>query len=330
MRAGVLILLLTSGCGIENDLEGQPAEEPEASPPNPVQVDELAQLGRAMVDVLFVVDNSGSMGEEQEALGASFPAFMSYFLTSGLDYHIGVVSTDMRDPTHSGRLQGWAGDAWIDATTPNPEEVFPLMASLGTRGSGDERGLDAARAAVEHAKVGANMGFVRDEAPLHMILISDEDDGSVISPDDFSAWANGLRAEPGHVTFSSIVNVDWCCMGGSPAEEPGEAYMEVSEATGGVVYDIRSESWDAVLDELGLLASQLIREFFLTERPIPDTIEVWIAFGGSNQPVDQEDWSYDPARNSVVMTDSFRPPPGSEVFIRYEVDRTTSKAEPAR
>ncbi|MGH1340634.1 MAG: hypothetical protein ACRBN8_03710 [Nannocystales bacterium] len=53
-------------------------------------------FGCAKVDFLFVVDNSGSMSDEQQTLAASFPAFMETIQSeiAAMDYHLMVVSTD--------------------------------------------------------------------------------------------------------------------------------------------------------------------------------------------------------------------------------------------
>lgn len=53
-------------------------------------------FGCAKVDFLFVVDNSGSMADEQQSLAASFPAFMDTIRDEieAMDYHVMVVSTD--------------------------------------------------------------------------------------------------------------------------------------------------------------------------------------------------------------------------------------------
>ena len=51
--------------------------------------DEFSQNTAAMVDILWVVDNSGSMQEEQQGLGESFEAFIQNLIASGVDYHIG-------------------------------------------------------------------------------------------------------------------------------------------------------------------------------------------------------------------------------------------------
>ena len=59
------------------------------------------------VDVLWVIDNSCSMTEEQQALTDNFNKFVQYFVGSGLDYHIGVVSTnwDNESGDHRGKLR---------------------------------------------------------------------------------------------------------------------------------------------------------------------------------------------------------------------------------
>jgi hypothetical protein len=64
------------------------------------------------------------MQEEQTALTGSFDSFVNYFVGSGLDYHIGVVSTDQDDPNHKGKLREFNGHRWIDDSVSNPEAIF--------------------------------------------------------------------------------------------------------------------------------------------------------------------------------------------------------------
>ena len=85
---------------------GLPACEDVRFTENPVQVDTFQQTPNPTVDILWVVDNSGSMGVWRQKLGAKFDQFMSKLEESEANYHIGVVSTDADDPAHSGNLQG--------------------------------------------------------------------------------------------------------------------------------------------------------------------------------------------------------------------------------
>jgi hypothetical protein len=54
--------------------------------------------GCDFVDILFVIDNSGSMGDYQEALGLAFPQFATTMLGAlpeDTNLHVGVTSTEM-------------------------------------------------------------------------------------------------------------------------------------------------------------------------------------------------------------------------------------------
>ena len=173
MRLVVCILPLLVSCGDKGGARepGGQQNEPETTPPTtrpsptpkptpgPTVVhDAFPPQVPPAVDVLWIIDNSGSMADEQSAASATFPTFMDALVSSNLDYHIGVVSTDMADNDQSGKLTERAGVRWIDPTTPDPEAVFSAMALLGTNGSPDEQGVLAAYAAMELQPV-YNAGF---------------------------------------------------------------------------------------------------------------------------------------------------------------------------
>ncbi len=166
-------------------------------------------------DILFVVDNSCSMEDEQANLAANFEAFINTIADSGADYRIAVVTTDQdrrgnRQFEAAGRstpvLQYEPGldrevfaktDAAGCVTTdipigcfrgPNPDErvidsttmeraqqiaAFQRNVAVGSCGSGDEVGLAAT---VDVLGLGCNAGFLREDANLVVIIVSDEDD----------------------------------------------------------------------------------------------------------------------------------------------------------
>ena len=85
MKKFLWLLVLTGGC-----IEYEPSSTlPPAGVPNdrplPIETntDKLVQVQVPEVDILWVVDNSCSMSEEQSALQANFPIFMDFFLGSG-------------------------------------------------------------------------------------------------------------------------------------------------------------------------------------------------------------------------------------------------------
>ena len=140
MRVILFAPLFAFGCNEYEVISKLPAGDPSNARPleSEVRTDRVVQRPTPLVDVLWVIDNSGSMGDDQAALTANFPLFMEYFLNSGLDYHIGVVTTDIDSPTDSGKLRSYAGNLWIDTQTPDAIGAFAEMATVGTNGSSIE------------------------------------------------------------------------------------------------------------------------------------------------------------------------------------------------
>lgn len=79
-------LLVLNGCG------GYSLSSVKAY--KPTYQDFAVDLGNRKVDVLFVVDSSGSMAGEQATLERSFSGFISEFAGKPIDFHVGVITTD--------------------------------------------------------------------------------------------------------------------------------------------------------------------------------------------------------------------------------------------
>lgn len=279
------------------------------------RTDHITQVTVPAVDVLFVIDNSGSMAEEQKNLRDNFESFMRYFTDSGLDYHVGVVSTDMDNRQESGRLISDGSSRYIDNTYSAQDAVssFRERANLGTMGSPDERGKDAAYTALTKEESATNDGFYREEAVLSIIVISDEPDYSrTVSTSEFVSWMNSLKPEDEQTWFSSIVGPK----GGCATAEEGRGYLEVTRQVGGVEFSICESDYSSVLEELGMQAAGLKREFYLSVVPAPETISVSVTTEGEEDPFKDSDWTYDGVRNSVTFK-SFVPDPLAVVNISY-------------
>jgi hypothetical protein len=316
-----LVVIGLVGCN-EYNLQGDPSLQAEPNPPEigaPEVEDRIVQVTVASVDVLFVIDNSGSMVEEQTSLSNNFSAFMQYFLDSGLDYHLGVISTDMygnTDPNegHRGRLRTFSGERWIDPSTSDPVGRFRNMVMM-PEGSGDERGRGALWTALVTQADAYNQGFQRPDAFLSVVVISDENDYTGNLPVSRAGLIEWLREEarpsPDMVSFSSIVGP----RGGCATAEAGTEYLDVTDAVGGVAWSICDSDWTGALEALGIQAAGLKREFFLSQVPVPESIDVWVEVEGE---VVREAFTYNRSRNSVRF-DTFVPEPLSDVRIRYEL-----------
>lgn len=166
--------------------------------PPPPPGDGGSPLGCQGIDVLFVIDNSGSMGQEQTNLIANFPSFISVLDQSGLDYRVAVTTTG-RDYSYSmttpigGSLpmsqDGGDNGAmlktpamtrrWIEKSDADVTGTFQTLANVGTSGPSDEMPLSAMRDAFEERMAdGTNTGFHRPDALLAIVFLTDEEDCS--------------------------------------------------------------------------------------------------------------------------------------------------------
>ena len=315
------LALLVGGCsetGLSSTLPPQGIPNPRPLEVQ-TQTDKLVQVTVPEVDIMWNVDNSCSMYEEQNGISQNNPIFMDFFLGSGLDYHIGVTSTDMNDSSHSGRLRQAGGVRWIDEDTPNPSQVFSSMIEMGTSGSATEKGRDAVYGGLEsHAGPGGyNEGFEREDAALHIVFLNDESDFSTaISLNEFSDYLGTKKWDEDMLTVSSIVTPPQNC---PTASTPGDDYLWLTAQHGGIPWDVCDTNWDQVLELLGIQASGLKREYFLSQIPVPGTIEVWVEEGNTTFTFEAEiDWLYQEGRNSVIFNE-YVPSPLSEVYVEYKV-----------
>lgn len=272
------------------------------------------------IDVLWVVDNSGSMSESVGKVATSFDDFMDVFLTLGLDYHLGVVTTDMDNPAQSGKLQG--SPVYIDATHTDPKGWFTATANQGFSGSGDERGFEAAQAALtDPLASGANAGFLRTDTSVAVIVISDENDSSFTSAASFTGWFETLRADTDQTTFNAIVGDDFLgCFGSGIEASGGDKYIDAADSTDGVFVSICSADYKAALTNLSQSSAGMDLSFELAKTP-SDISRIEVTVDGVVIDTDLSDgWTYDSAGNSIDFHGASVPEPDAVIYIRYPVD----------
>ena len=150
------------------------------------------------LDVLFVVDNSGSMQSSQNNLANNFPAFIDKFLDKGYDFRIAVTTTDafygdqfvangcsLCNANQTRFRSGTNPPVYVidradyDLSQAGEEarlkSDFDLNVRVGTNGSGDERSFSSFKAALSSS---LNINFHRADAFLAVVIVSDEEDFS--------------------------------------------------------------------------------------------------------------------------------------------------------
>lgn len=219
------LICASAACGPSAGNRGDDVGDdgPDAADP---PLTDASDLKCQKMDVLFVIDNSGSMGQEQTNLIANFPGFITVLNNSGLDYRVAVTTTgrdyDYKMSTPLGTIDDSVdgGDngamlkpaacnmtkRWIDKTDQDPAMTFSCVANVGTSGPGDEMPLGAMRDAFEDRMAdGTNAGFRRTDALLGVVFLTDEEDCSyeqqVTLPFGQSLCNSMMEPVPNYVAF---------------------------------------------------------------------------------------------------------------------------------
>lgn len=301
------------------------------------------------LDVLFVVDNSGSMASSQSNLAANFPSFINYFKDRGYDFRIAITTSDAYygdlfvsngcsicniEQTRF-RSQTNPKIYVVDPSTPNLESVFAANVQVGTSGSGDERVFSSFKAALSSS---LNAGFHRSDAYLAVIGVSDEEDFSqsdfnmnesysnpnLFPVSDFKTYLESFTGGQAGVdfSFSTISVLDSTCLSqlGS-GRKIGTRYMQLADMTGGTKASLCAP-FNTVLDSISAnIASQTQAIFNLGKKAVESSIRVWV--NGVLIPQSTTNgWSYDPVNWTITIKGTYAPASGDQVMIDFDPDFT--------
>jgi hypothetical protein len=257
------------------------------------------------VDILFVIDNSGSMGGNQTNFKSNFASFISVFSSAGVSYQIAFITTDSSD---------FVDGAIVTAADPDPvSTVNNIVDSIGTRGSATEKGLWYSYLATSSGPAAPGGTFLRDDARFVVIYVSDEKDWSSshgMSTTDYVTHLRSLKSSSSLVV-AHAVSGDYpggCTANGGA--EFGDGYYNVVTGLGGTFLSICASDWGMSMDTLAR-ESIMRSNFVLTEKAVDGTISVEV------DGVESTDWYFEDSTNSVIFT--LIPPEGSEITMTYAV-----------
>lgn len=332
----ILILSLVSGCGVKLEF----GLMPEAS----LFFQNTSGINQH-VDILWVIDNSGSMKNSQSALAANMNRFLEAFLARHLDFQMAVTTTDaylaefqadqrismFRDGNPT---DGPTGSPIVNSLTSNLTEVFLKNILQGTAGSGDERPFQSFRAALKNP---SNVGFPRPHSFFSVIILTDEDDFSHDQADAINADYSDPRlhsiqtytdfldtlseAHDGqiHYNVSGIIVPDEACRdfliqtGGG--QKISKRVMELVDATGGIKGSLCNDFGDTLAQISGKIL-ELIHQFKLSRTPRPGTLSVTVN-GVLIPESSTQGWTYDAPTNSVTFHGNSVPQEGAEVLVQF-------------
>jgi hypothetical protein len=251
-------------------------------------------------DILMIVDNSCSMTEEQSELSSNSELFIDKLDSLMVDYRIAVITTD--DDRFVGPV--------ITPLSVDPSLELSTQVNVGTAGSPDERGILFASKALSPAGMAAPGGsFLRADARLSIVWISDEDD---FSGGSTSIWASDFwskKSSPGEVSVWGIIGDPFY---GCVSASPGNIYDNLIVSMGGSWTSICASDWGIPLASVaGSVGIDSTLE--LSRTPIASTINVIVSG------VVSYDWVYVIADNSISFNPGHIPAVGSSVEVSYSI-----------
>jgi len=268
--------------------------------------DTYIQDGTVDVDILFVIDNSGSMGSNQTNLKNNFDSFMAAFSSAGVSYQIALITTD--NPT-------FVGDIITSATADPISEFRSQIDSIGTHGSAIEQGLLMAHNSTSgagDASPSSPTGFFRTASRLVIVYISDEPDmstyASTLTPSDYSSQLLSLKSSAGLIVAHAIAGDYPSGCSSNGGAQFGDRYYDVVGDLGGTFMSICASDWSTTMDSLAR-DSIALTDFPLSDRPIEGTIGIKVNGFVSY------DWVYNTSENSISMLTA--PSDGSIIDVTY-------------
>lgn len=264
--------------------------------------DSWVQSEITKTDILFVVDNSGSMRQEQSDLSAHAHDFINALDSLGADYQIAVITTDS---------EYFVGPV-IDSYSPTRVTDLSTQISVGTSGDTVEKGLFyAQQATLSGGDATPSSGFIRSDSILNIIFVSDENDWSGGLVSTYTNHFRSLKTDPTHVLLHAVVGD---VPSGCSTAQPGTRYVDAKNVTGGLFYSICSADWGLNLQNLANGATTARTTFTLSDIPINTNIDVYV--DGSPQ---LTGWSYDPVQNAIVFDTTSIPHSGSIIDAEYGI-----------
>jgi hypothetical protein len=282
------------------------------------------------VDILFVIDNSDSMVKHQENLKRNVDRFVEAFeANKRIDFQIGVTTVfDSRRygpvvqqgfhpigqlyPVKNGQPAAAPGDLTQNFVTrvPGYTEILGNTLKIGVVPRGTDKNdlggpeFEELFSPIVAAIDGRNIGFVRPDAHLAVIMITDADDVSSIAPSKLASILSQTKQNDASMfsTYAVLSLSKNCPKDPGNRTHPNAQILEFLKDTHGHAYDLCDPHYGSKLAEAGrLIAKQADKAVKIPLEQIPEHGTLQVKFAGTNQDVP---YQYDPYAYTITIQSS--------------------------
>jgi len=269
----------------------------EVEPDTEIWIDSFTQVGAfEEIDILWVIDKSCSMSTHNSSLLDGVEAMMNN-LPMDVNWRLKMITAG-GIVTQTTTFPLTRGDTVTDAL--DMLNLLPM--------DGIERGFDAVKNYILYDAYAKT--WMRNDASLLVVFVSDEEEQSSMPVNDFVAWYGSQRSG---VYMASIVNVkpaESVCTWSPSDATVGYRYIEATDHFLGNVIDICKDDWATAVEEA---TNQIepYEDYQLTHKPYEGTIVVF------EDGVPFNDWYYNRKENRVYF--DVVPLEGALIEIGYDV-----------
>lgn len=296
-------------------------------------IDDDTQYFDPKVDILFVVDNSGSMATHQRNLSTNVAKFTSTFTRSSvLDYNIGVVTTDM-EGSYWGARQPCCGQLVgnvrvVNKNTPSSDQVLAANFLVGTDGSAVEASFDPVVSALSLPNLtGWNNGFYRPDASLVVIFMTDaEDQSQRTDPTMLYNFLLNLKHGDATKILAYGVIVPTVDTMNCDRDEYNVTPQKI-ESFLGMVQNNKTNIMNICDPDYGTRLANMAKDIvdkvgnIIYLARAPDVNSIRVTYGNMTLPEDYDTgWSFDPKKNAITLGSKINwssQPSGSRVKVFY-------------
>ncbi|MEM7180197.1 MAG: Ig-like domain-containing protein [Spirochaetota bacterium] len=306
------------------------------------KIDSYTSSGASKVDIVWVVDNSSSMSEEQAAVSANAKDFFTSLANKSLDFRLGVLATGSRgsnsDTLNPGGEKAWElwGSGWVTAS--NGSKAFSQnVDAVQIDGSGKESGIFFAERALgvkQNPQTYIQNGgtntvkatiIPRADAKLVFIMLSDEGDHyfhyseTAFDPNSNIFVKNNYKVYS-IIGLNSETQLPGTCSGSgtsaSNANTSDTSYYQLASATGGSSGTICTNDYSSLLNGIASEVAAFSSKYILKKAPISNSLVVKVN-GVVARQSESDGWTYKSGANSIVFSGASVPKKGTPVEVSY-------------
>ncbi|MFN8945029.1 MAG: hypothetical protein ACK5WZ_10450 [Pseudobdellovibrionaceae bacterium] len=299
------------------------------------QVFDQSAVYNNKVDVVFMVDDSSSMMDHQNRLANTIPTLIQKLLSLKLDMHFAVVNSNMGGNTNGKSADGGkflGSPRYLTNSTPNLAATLAARIKVGEGGSNNERGMESLVTALSAPYIiNEGMGFLRQEAYLVVIALTDEEDyspvpgGSSQALNYYKNFFDQLKPQTLPGVKNWVMNVigklslSTSCSSFSESGSISEPFISLATYSSGIKTSLCTSDLTGAVANINARLIEIITDYRLNKIPNVSTIRV-LMNGVSVPQSTVNGWDYIPSVNAIRFYGSFIPKADANIKIDFTPD----------